>query len=91
MPTTLGAGFNLRKLSLYPYLLITNSYRNYSKSHVPRMNKRFRISVIKRTNDHNKAVLKAQAAAAQELKREREEQERRNEEHELQLLLKLKS
>jgi hypothetical protein len=44
---------------------------------VPRTNKRFLTSIIKSTDDHNKTVLKAQAAAAQELKREREEQERR--------------
>ena len=34
-------------------------------------------SIIRSTDDHNKTVLKAQAAAAQELKRERDEQERR--------------
>ena len=44
---------------------------------MPRTNKRFLTSIIKSTDDHNKTVLKAQAAAAQELKREREEQERR--------------
>ena len=44
---------------------------------MPRTNKRFLTSIIKSTDDHNKTVLKAQAAAAQELKRERDEQERR--------------
>lgn len=48
-----------------------------AESHVPRTNKRFLTSIIKSTDDHNKTVLKAQAAAAQELKRERDEQERR--------------
>ena len=44
---------------------------------MPRTNKRFLTSIIKNTDDHNKTILKAQAAAAQELKRERDEQERR--------------
>ena len=48
-----------------------------AESNVPRTNKRFLTSIIKSTDDHNKTVLKAQAAAAQELKRERDEQERR--------------
>ena len=48
-----------------------------TESNPPRANKRFLTSIIKSTDDHNKTVLKAQAAAAQEIKREREEQERR--------------
>ena len=48
-----------------------------AESNAPRTNKRFLTSIIKSTDDHNKTVLKAQAAAAQEVKREREEQERR--------------
>ena len=55
--------------------LINIEYR--AESNVPRTNKRFLTSIIKSTDDHNKTVLKAQAAAAQELKRERDEQERR--------------
>ncbi|KAF8807883.1 hypothetical protein BYT27DRAFT_7338509 [Phlegmacium glaucopus] len=50
---------------------------NLAESNAPRTNKRFLTSIIKSTDDHNKTVLKAQAAAAQEVKREREEQERR--------------
>ena len=46
-------------------------------NHAPQTNKRFLTSIIKSTDDRNKAVLKAQAVAAQEIKREREEQERR--------------
>jgi len=48
-----------------------------AESNAPRTNKRFLTSIIKSTDDHNKTVLKAQAAAAQEVQREREEQERR--------------
>lgn len=50
---------------------------NLAETNAPRTNKRFLTSIIKSTDDHNKTVLKAQAAAAQEVKREREEQERR--------------
>ncbi|KAG6911256.1 hypothetical protein DXG01_002094 [Tephrocybe rancida] len=48
-----------------------------SDSNAPKTNKRFLSTIIKTTEDHNKTVLRAQAAAAQEQKREREEQERR--------------
>ena len=44
---------------------------------MPRTNKRFLTSIIKSTDDHNKTVLRAQAAAVEEIKREREEQERK--------------
>ena len=44
---------------------------------MPRTNKRFLTSIIKSTDDHNKTVSKAQAAAVEEIKREREEQERK--------------
>ena len=54
---------------------LTLSYR--AASNAPRTNKRFLTSIIKSTDDHNKTVLKAQAAAAQEVQREREERERR--------------
>ncbi|KAF8167574.1 hypothetical protein B0H34DRAFT_645504 [Crassisporium funariophilum] len=50
---------------------------NLSDGNVPRTNKRFLSSIIKSTDDHNKTILRAQAAAAQEVKRERDEQERR--------------
>ena len=44
---------------------------------VPRANKRFLSSIIRSTDDHNKAILRSQALAAAELKEERDEQERR--------------
>ena len=44
---------------------------------VPRANKRFLSSIIRSTDDHNKAILRSQAIAAAELKEEREEEERR--------------
>ncbi|KAI6163684.1 hypothetical protein EDD17DRAFT_1885367 [Pisolithus thermaeus] len=43
----------------------------------PRANKRFLSSIIRRTDDHNKSILREQALAAQEIKRAREEEERR--------------
>lgn len=46
-------------------------------SNAPRANKRFLTSIIRSTDDHNKAVLKAQAVAAEEIKRGRREQEKR--------------
>ncbi|TDL19425.1 hypothetical protein BD410DRAFT_900273 [Rickenella mellea] len=44
---------------------------------VPKANKRFLSNIIRNTDEHNKAVLRAQAEAAQEIKAEREAQERR--------------
>lgn len=41
---------------------------------MPKANKRFLSAIIRNTDEHNKAVLKAQADAAQEAKAEREEQ-----------------
>ncbi|KIK67464.1 hypothetical protein GYMLUDRAFT_37595 [Collybiopsis luxurians FD-317 M1] len=46
-----------------------------SDSNAPKPNKRFLSSVIKSTDEHNKAVLKAQALSAEEIKREKREQE----------------
>ncbi|KAI6120876.1 hypothetical protein EDD16DRAFT_1691988 [Pisolithus croceorrhizus] len=43
----------------------------------PRANKRFLSSIIRRTDDHNKSILREQTLAAQEIKRAREEEERR--------------
>jgi hypothetical protein len=48
-----------------------------AESNAPRANKRFPSSIIRSTDDHNKAVLQAQAYAAQEIKRERAELERK--------------
>lgn len=47
-----------------------------SDTNQPKANKRFLSSIIRHTDDHNKAILKAQADAALEAKRERQEQER---------------
>lgn len=46
-------------------------------ANAPRANKRFLSSIIRRTDDHNKTILREQALAAQEIKRAREEEERR--------------
>ncbi|KAI5119707.1 hypothetical protein M0805_001422 [Coniferiporia weirii] len=48
-----------------------------SDSNLPKANKRFLSAIIRSTDDHNKAILRAQAEAAQEVRAEREEQERR--------------
>ncbi|KAF5393542.1 hypothetical protein D9757_000552 [Collybiopsis confluens] len=46
-----------------------------SDSNAPKANKRFLSSVIKSTDEHNKAVLRAQALSAEEINREKREQE----------------
>jgi hypothetical protein len=43
----------------------------------PRTNKRFLSNIIRNTDEHNKAVLKAQADTIMEARREKEEQERK--------------
>ncbi|KAF8527108.1 hypothetical protein JB92DRAFT_2869106 [Gautieria morchelliformis] len=53
------------------------AYLPVTDSNVPRANKRFLSSIIRSTDDHNKAIQRSQAIAAAELKEEREEQERR--------------
>ncbi|KAH8834968.1 hypothetical protein DL96DRAFT_1549637 [Flagelloscypha sp. PMI_526] len=51
---------------------------NFNDTNAPRANKRFLSSIIKSTDEHNKAVLKSQAESAREREeREREEDERR--------------
>ncbi|KLO20125.1 hypothetical protein SCHPADRAFT_884876 [Schizopora paradoxa] len=46
-------------------------------ANLPRANKRFLKSIIRSTDEHNKAVLRAQAEVAQEAREERMEQERK--------------
>ncbi|KAL5494835.1 hypothetical protein ACEPAI_297 [Sanghuangporus weigelae] len=48
-----------------------------SNSNLPRANKRFLSAIIRNTDEHNRAILRTQAEAAQEAKADREEQERR--------------
>ncbi|KAL5533827.1 hypothetical protein ACEPAG_287 [Sanghuangporus baumii] len=48
-----------------------------SNSNLPRANKRFLSAIIRNTDEHNRAILRAQVEAAQDAKADREEQERK--------------
>lgn len=61
--------------TLIDLCLLLPHYRQ--DSNAPRANKRFLTSIIRSTDDHNKAILKAQAEAAEEIKRARREQEKK--------------
>lgn len=54
-----------------------NQYNIRPDANLPKANKRFLSAIIRNTDDHNKAILRAQAEAAQEVRTEREEQERK--------------
>lgn len=65
----------MRHLSSPRCCILTISHRPDSSA--PRANKRFLHTIIRNTDEHNRAVLRAQAEAAQEIKAEREAAERR--------------
>ncbi|KAG8756747.1 hypothetical protein FRC14_002674 [Serendipita sp. 396] len=55
----------------------TGSYSPQIPGNAVKTNKRFLSSIIKSTDEHNKAILKVQADAAQEVKQQRDLEERR--------------
>ncbi|KAG8836344.1 hypothetical protein FRC17_005630 [Serendipita sp. 399] len=55
----------------------TGSYSPQIPGNAAKTNKRFLSSIIKSTDEHNKAILKAQADAAYEVKQQREQEDRR--------------
>ncbi|TFY73282.1 hypothetical protein EWM64_g10731 [Hericium alpestre] len=50
-------------------------------SNAPKTNKRFLSSIIRSTDDHNKAILREQALSAMEIRIQKEEEERKERRH----------